>query len=103
MACNPKLGTFLGEEVKYYHSGKPQVADMVFKHETLEVMLWDGHQWHTMDQGALPINGAMAFKPNLSDEYLEDRYPELKKLKEAYEEERDKLKVFEILKIDETA
>ena len=103
MAFDPRLGTFLGEPVKYWKSGKPQVADMVFKPETLEVMLWDGYQWHTMDQSAIPIMDASAFKPNLSDEYLEDRYPELKKLKEAYNEERDKLKVFEILKIDETA
>ena len=37
-------------------------------------------------------------KQNLTDNYLEEQYTELKQLKEKYEQMRDKLKVFEILK-----
>ena len=39
-------------------------------------------------------------KRNITDEFLEEEYPELKQLKEEYEHMRDKLKVFEILKTD---
>lgn len=101
MACNPTLGTFLGHPVKHYHSGKPQVGDMVYKHETMEIMLYDGTDWVAMDMYSLPLTGIAAHTPTLTDEYLEEQYPELRELKEAYNEKRDKLKVFEILKLNE--
>ena len=69
-------------------------------------MIYDGKKWHVVDALHSNLNSwqdSWLKKKNMSDEYLEELYPELRKLKEAYIEKRDELKVFEILKLDETS
>lgn len=103
MAINPNLGTFLGHPVKHYAGGHPVVGDMVVDHETLCTKIWDGKDWYELSNEDMPnslawIESNWHNRNQITDEYLEDEYPDLKALKEQYEEMRDKLKTFEILR-----
>jgi hypothetical protein len=99
------LGTFFGQPIKF-HDGlsKPVVGSLVYDHATMRAMVYTGTDWFeiaTEDLERLDeINEKWANRRNITDEYLEEQYPELRDLKEKYEYERDKLKVFEILKTD---
>lgn len=105
MAVNPKLGTFMGQPVKHYHSGRPVVGDMMIDHLTLTTKIFDGTDWYEITNEDLgdnlrAIESRWQNRRQITDEYLESEYPDLKPLREEYEQMRDKYKVFEILRQD---
>lgn len=101
-----KLGTFMGHPVKHYNGySNPQVGDMVIDHQTLTTKIYTGTEWYELASEDLSPNLTdielrWQNRREINDEYLEETYPDLKKLKEEYTEMRDKYKVFEILKVD---
>ena len=100
-----KLGTFFGHPVTHHNGlSKPIVGSLVIDHATLRMKIFDGKTWIDVSEEALEdldkVESMYFNKRNITDEFLEEEYPELKQLKEEYEHMRDKLKVFEILKTD---
>lgn len=105
MAVNPNLGTFMGRPVKHYHSGKPVVGDMAIDPRSMTTKIFDGTDWYEINNEDLgdnlrTIEQHWQNRRRITDEYLEEQYPDLKPLREEYEQMRDKYKVFEILKQD---
>ena len=99
------LGTFFGQPITLHNGlSKPQVGSLVYDHASMRAMIYTGTDWFELATEDLEkldeINERWQNRRNLTDEYLEEQYPELRALKKQYEEERDKLKVFEILKLD---
>lgn len=83
---------------------KPIVGSIIHDYINDNYKIFDGKHWiiaemNNNDHAVLTEWYTKWFnKEKLSDEYLEQQYPELKQQKEEYEQMRDKLKVFEILK-----
>jgi hypothetical protein len=109
MAISNKLGTFMGQPVDYWDgTGKPKCGDLVVDHASYCMHVYDGAKWHeisTLDMDAehmSELQRQIFHKQNLTSEYLEEQYPELKAKREEYEELLEKFKVFEILKRDNT-
>lgn len=95
----------MGHPVKNYNSGPPQIGDMAMDHRTMATKIWDGTDWYTINTEDLSDNlSAIELRwqnrRQITDEYLEEQYSDLKPLREEYERMRDKYKVFEILKQD---
>ncbi len=91
--------------VTFYRSGtgKPQCGHITHDHLTDTYKIFDGTTWRILGVGYKVDDldgmlGKWLHRQELSDDYLEEQYPELKQLKEEYKIMRDKLKVFEILK-----
>lgn len=101
-----KLGTFMGAQMMEYNStsNPPEVGAYVYDYASYDMKVFDGTDWITLGMDDMKavhrIETELRNKENLSDTYLEEEYPELKALKEQYNEERDKLRTFEILKLD---
>jgi len=95
----------MGHPVKHYNYGPPQIGDMVLDHTTMSTKIWTGTDWYEITHDDLGANlSAIELRwqnrRRITDEYLEEQYPDLKPLREEYERMRNKYKVFEILKQD---
>ena len=99
----------MGHDVKHYNGySKPQVGDMIIDHMSLTTKIYTGKDWYELASEDLSndlsgIENRWRNQAQLTDEYLEETYPDLKKLKDEYNEMRDKYKTFEILKVDHNA
>jgi len=90
---------------------KPEVGDLYMDNFTMQVKVFDGSSWilipgtdNLQDIELSDLQQMIRDRKNMSDGWIETKYPDLKDLRERYEEEyntlRDKYKVFEILSIN---
>ena len=91
------------------HVSAPIMGQIIYDHMSMQGKIFDGKSWITICSSALEdlsideiLNLANGIK-NISDEFLEGKYTDLRIMREqqeaAYGELRDKYKVFEILSI----
>ena len=91
-------------------SKKPEVGDLTMDHYSLQVKVFDGTAWLTLpgtdnlqDINLTDLQQMIRNRKNMSDSWIETKYPDLKELRKRYEKEydtlRDKYKVFEILSL----
>lgn len=106
MASN--LGTFMGNPITYHDClSKPKIGSIIQDYNKLTLKIFNGTDWikiSTEDIDTMSdIQHRWQNQKQLSDSWLEEKYSDLKKIRESYEKEyntlRDKYKVFEILSI----
>ena len=89
---------------------KPVVGSLCMDHYTMQIKVFDGTSWLILpgaesleDISLSDLQQMMKARKNMSDGWLETKYPDLKDLRKRYEKEydalRDKYKVFEILSL----
>ena len=90
---------------------KPAVGSLSMDNYTMQVKVFDGTAWIIIpgvdlleDMDLTDLQQMIRDRKNMSDGWLETKYPDLKEVRERYEEEyetlRDKYKVFEILSMN---
>lgn len=92
----------------YQVNNHPLVGQIVTDHAAMESRIWTGSEWVSICDSALDesnidiLKQLLMDRKNMSNEWLESEYNDLKLLREQHEAEynllRDKYKVFEILK-----
>ena len=101
------LGTFMGRPVQHWNGvNKPQTGDLVHDMATMSFKVFDGKDWYEIEhpdpEVFSELQNQIRNARDLSDDYLEETYPDLKALREQYNELRDKYRTFEALKQDGT-
>jgi len=79
----------MGHPVKDYRHGAPVVGDMINDPMTMTMKIWTGQDWYELTSEDLSPNLSeielrWQNRRQITDEYLEEQYPDLKPLREAY-------------------
>jgi hypothetical protein len=103
--ANSSIGTYMGVPVQMWGGvGKPRDGDMYLDHQNMAYKVYFNNEFHEVDmttpQAMEILLRNIQNQDQITDEYLEQEYPDLGALKEQYDELRDKYKTFEILKKD---